>query len=176
MKEQRQILINYGLIMGLVMVAMNAVLYATGNYNLAQSDANVWLSIFNITVSVLFPVMGILKIKTLNGGFISFGQAFKSAFTVILFSAIIGAAWLLVYTIALEPNYQEAMIQNTYEQLEKSGQEMSEADMDNAIAMTKKFSTPWFMAGFAILTSAFFGALISLLVAAVLQKKSPEQL
>ena len=174
MQNNRQAIINFGLIQGLVSITLAVVLYATGNYNMGGGDANVLYSILNLAISVTFPLLAILKVKELEGGFISFGKAFSTGFQVILIAAILGAVWLLVYTTTLEPNYQEAILQNNYEQMSEQG--MTSEQMDQAIEMTKKFATPVFMAVFAVLTSAFFGAIIALILGGILQKKDPNSI
>lgn len=172
MTNRKQVVTNFGLMMGLTGLLFSVALYATGNYNLGGgSMENVYVSIINLIVVITFPVLAINKVKSLENGFISFGRAFGTSFQVILISAIITAVWILVYTMVLETNYQDAMIEANYEQWNAQG--LSESDMDNAVEMTKRFSTPVFMAVFTILTSAFFGALVSLIVAAILQKKDP---
>ena len=175
MKNQRQVVINFGLMQGLLSVALAVVLYATGNYNISgQSDANILYSILNLIVSVIFPLLAIMKVREIGEGFISFGKAFGVSFQVILISAILGAIWLLIYTTTLEPNFQEAILQQNYEQFADQG--MSTDQIDNALEMTKRFTTPTFMSLFAVLTSAFFGAIISLILAGVLQRKDPNQI
>jgi hypothetical protein len=177
MTKARKNSLNYGLIMGLVTVTLNVVLYVTGNYNLGSGEeANLWLSIFNIAVTVTFPLLAILKQKTDQGGFISFWEAFRSGFTVILVAAILVGAWLLVYTMALNPDYKEQLIEQTIAQMQASGQDLTEEQMDQGIAMTERFSTPWMMAGFTIVSSAFFGAIISAILGGILQKRSPESI
>lgn len=172
MTNKKQVVTNFGLMMGLTSLLFAVALYATGNYNLGGgSMENLYVSIINLVIVILFPVLAINKVKTLENGFIPFGRAFGTSFQVILISAIITAAWILIYTLVLETNYQEGMIEQNYEQWNASG--MSESDMDQAVEMTKKFSTPLFMGVFTILTSAFFGAIVSLILAAILQKKDP---
>lgn len=175
MQNNRQAIINFGLIQGLVSVTLAVVLYATGNYNMSgQGDANILYSVLNLAVSVVFPLLAILKVREIGGGFISFGKAFSTGFQVILIAAILGAVWLLVYTTTLEPNYQEVILQNNYEQMSEQG--MSSEQIDQAIEMTKRFTTPTFMAVFAVLTSAFFGAIIALILGGILQRKDPNSI
>lgn len=174
MQNNRQAIINFGLIQGLVGITLAVVLYATGNYNMGGEDANLLYSILNLAVTVTFPLLAILKVKELEGGFISFGKAFSTGFQVILIAGILGAVWLLVYTTNLEPNYQEAILQRNYEQMSEQG--MTSEQIDQGIEMTKKFTTPVFMAVVAVLTSAFFGAIIALILGGILQKKDPNSI
>lgn len=172
MTNRKQVVTNFGLMMGLTGLLFSVALYATGNYNLGGgSMENVYVSIINLIIVILFPVLAINKVKSIENGFINFGRAFGTSFQVILISAIITALWILIYTLVLETNYQDGIIEANYEQWNAQG--LSESDMDNAVEMTKRFSTPVFMAVFTILTSAFFGAIVSLIVAAILQKKDP---
>jgi len=158
--------------MGLIGVAMSGILYATGNYNLSSGGStNVVQGIFNLAITVVLPILAINKVKSIENGFINFGRAFGTAFQVILISSIFIAIWIYVYGTFLEPNYQEAILQSNYEQWSEAN--MSEEDMDTAVEWTKKMTTPLFMGLFTILTSGFFGAIVSLILAAILQKKDP---
>ncbi len=165
---------NYGLIQGLVSVGLALILYLTGNYNVGGQDTNWVYAVLNLVIVVTFPLLAIRKARDLENGFISFGRAFSVGFQVILITAIINAVWLLVYTTSLEPGYQEVILQQNYEQMSEQG--MTTEQVDNAIEMTKRFTTPTFMSIFSILTTAFFGAIVALILAGVFQRKDPNQI
>lgn len=174
MQNRRQIVLNYGLIQGLVGVGLAIILYFTGNYNVGAQDTNWLYGTLNLVIVVVFPLLAILKAREIGQGFIKFGAAFSMGFQVILISAILNALWLMVYTSFLDPNYQEIILQQNYEQMSEQG--MSTEQMDTAMEMTKRFTTPLFMSLFSILTQAFFGAIVNLILAGVLQRKDPNQI
>ncbi len=158
--------------MGLIGVAMSGILYAMGSYNISGGGSgSVIQGILNLVIIIGMPILAINKIKGLEGGYISFGQAFTAGFQVILISSIFVAVWIFIYGNYLNPDYQEPILQSNYEQLSK--QDMSEADMDQSMEVIKWVTTPFFLGLINILTSAFFGAIVSLILAAILQKKDP---
>lgn len=172
----RQIAINYGVMYGIVSVVLVLVQYAMGDFTVNTQDQSWAMTGLSIALGILFPVLAMVKIKKSQGGYISFGEGFKSGFTVYIISAIFVAAWMLIYTLVLEPGYQEALLDQTYSQMIESNPNMTDDQIEMGIGWTEKFTSPWILALWTIVGTALMGAIVSLILAAIVQKKQPESI
>ncbi len=173
---RKKLAVNYGLLLGAAGVVISVIQYVTvEDFNMAVRDSgNGALAIAGIVLTLLFPLLALLKAKKEQGGFITFGEGFKLAFSVVIYSALINVVWILLYTLVLEPGYQEAAQEAAIEQMYEQNPDMSDDQMDQAISMMGNFTTPWMMALFGILFSAIMGAIIAVIEAAIIQKKPSE--
>ena len=107
------------------------------------------------------------------GGYISFGKAFLSGFIIVLTATVLSSLYSYIFLTFIDPGYLEKIIQQTLEQTEAkmADKGVSADQMEPALAMTRKFMSPIIMMIFGILTSAFFGAILSLIAAAFLKKE-----
>tara|TARA_B100001115_G_C15771910_1_gene378855 strand:- start:315 stop:842 length:528 start_codon:yes stop_codon:yes gene_type:complete len=175
MNNRRQIIWNYGLMMGLSLVLLYGVLYALGEYNLGdQSSSNWGQMLVNFGMAVVFPLLAMLKLKSIQNGYIKLGAAFSSGWQVILIASIIGSLWILVYAMILDPSYQDKIIEAAYDEWAKQG--LGDDQMEQAESFTRMFTSPFMMAGMGIVSSALIGALISLVLGLIVQKQDPSEI
>ena len=81
--NSKNIILNYGLYLGLIGVFIHLTFYATGNLIELQ-----WLSgILGFIAMIVLLTLGIKKFKTENGGFLTFGQALKVGVGIAVVSA-----------------------------------------------------------------------------------------
>jgi len=175
MDSRKQIVYQYGLGMGLGMVVVYGVLYALGYYNLGDQSSSNWpLMTFNITLSIVVPLLAMLKVRSLDGGFIKLGRAFSTGWSVILVATIVGALWIFLYCYVLEPGYQEEIIRGAYDQWQAQG--MSDEQMEQAETFTRWMTSAVGMSVITIISSAIMGALISLVLGLIVQKRNPNEI
>jgi len=62
--------------------------------------------------------------------------------------------------------YDEAVLQ-------MSEQNMTESQQSQALEMTKMFISPWFFATMTLVSSLFFGFIISLITGLILKRENP---
>mgnify|MGYP002152213339 CR=1 FL=1 len=174
-QSNKNIARTFGMYYGLFSIVLVIIQYVTGDFTV-QSDpgeTNWFYTLLSLVGGVAFPIFALIKIKQANDGYLSFGKGFKSSFTVFIISALFVAVWMLIYTLVLEPGYQEALMDNTYSQMQAQGGGMTEEQMDTAMQWTQSMTSPWMLALWAILTSAILGAIASLIYSAILQAKPP---
>lgn len=171
-QNNNRIAYNYGLVYGLIAVAMAVVQYSLGDFktSMGNNSFTIWTGL-GIAMMVGFPLAAMLKRRKEQGEQLTYGQGFKTGFTVAVIGSLFTAAWMLLYTLALEPGYQEEVINNSYQQLQQ--QNIGKEQMEASIEVTKQFTAPHFMALFTILSAAFMGAIISLILAAFTRKQPP---
>lgn len=163
---------TYGLYLGILSTLFAIIMYAMGMYDISGQGSTRWVSSlvsFALTVGVV--IFAYNAFKKSGDGFMSFGEGFKLSFITIIISTLVGLVWLAVYMFVLEPGYQEVILNAQIEQMEKQGMEGDAMEM--AMSWTEKMTSPLFMTLWTIVGAAFMGAIISLLMAAFLQKKRP---
>lgn len=173
---RKKIAVNYGLVLGAITLLSGIVQYVLiDGYNLAvQNSGNTAFNIIGFIVLIVIPALAILKAKKEQGGFITFGEAFKLSFTAIIYSSLIGVVWVLLYTLVLEPGYQETAQEIAMEQMYEQSPNMTEEQAEQGITFMGYFTSPWILAGMTVLFSAIMGAIVSVIEAAIFQKKPAE--
>lgn len=167
----KQVMINYGLLLGLITVLMNVILFAMGK--IYEPHWSVGVIGFIITVVIL--VLGIKKVKDLNGGFLKLGEAIKIGLGIALISGIIAVIYNLIFTNFIEPEYFVRMAEMQQQKMLEAYPNMSDEQLDAAMEMTKKMSGPFLAAALALIGSLFIGFIISL-IAGLIMKKTDEEI
>jgi hypothetical protein len=174
--NKKNIALTFGVYYGIFSVLLVVVQYATGDFTVSSGagETNWFFTVLSLGAGVFFPVMALVQLKKSQGGFMSFGQGFKASFTVFIVSSLFVAAWMLIYTYVLEPNYQQVLIDNAYTQMQmQNGGSMSEQQMDTAMEWTKKMTGPLMLVLWTVLTSAILGAIGSLIYSGAIHAKPP---
>jgi len=156
----------YGLYIGIVLILVSVVYYATGN-SFAKSAQYV---------SYLVMIAGVVFIqinyKKSLGGTMSYGQGLVIALLSMIVAGILAAIYTILLYKVIDPSLIDQMRAFTEEQMLKKG--ISEEQMEAAMAVASKFQKPVFMAVMSIVTYAFLGLIIGLIASIFTQKKPAE--
>ncbi len=160
---------KWGLYLGLISLVLSTVLWASGAFN--PGDNNIWITIVSIVVNLVVLYLAGTELKKAMNGVLPFGTAFKALFGVTVIAMLFSLAWMAVYTTVLEPDFQQTIVDDSYEKMIEQNPEMSEEQLDMAVSMTEKFTSPLAMVLFTAVFGLLFGALQSLVVALVVRKE-----
>lgn len=166
MDTRKQTHIAYGFITGLAMVIVNAILEVT---KLSANPALQWLGMLIMLAGLILNAQAFSKA---NNADITFGQAFGSCFKATAIIALVMIAWGLIAFMVF-PGMEDRMLEKAQDDMLKKN--MSEEQIDKAITMTKKYFKVFAVAG-ALFGTLFFGAIGSLIAAAIAKKKPRQQL
>ncbi|GAA0547904.1 DUF4199 domain-containing protein [Chitinophaga japonensis] len=159
---KNKIHLQYGLILSAILVLLS-VLYYVMNLNTAKWTQ--WVNILIMFAGVIFTCIQYAKA---NDGNVTFGNVFASGFKttaiIALITVLFGVLFVLIF-----PEIKEKALEQVRLDMEKQGQ--SDEVIENAIAMTDKMFMVFMLAG-GIFGTLFFGAIASLIGAAV-AKKNP---
>lgn len=162
--QKKQTHLTYGLVIGLAMIVVNAVLLVT------KLNTNPLLGFLGFAVFIAGIIMNAIAYSKANDADITFGQAFSSCFKATAIVAIVTVAWSLI-SLMIFPNMMEESIEKARLDMVSKGQ-MSEEQIEMALGYTRKFFKPLMIAG-ALFGTLFAGAIFSLIGAAV-AKKNPK--
>jgi len=102
------------------------------------------------------------------GGYISFGDGFSAGFRYSVFAGLLLAVFSYLYLTILSPEVWAKVLETTRAQLETKN--MDSSQIDKAMEITQKWG-PLIGAFGAAIAYAIFGAIISLIGAAIFKKE-----
>ncbi|MEQ3499091.1 DUF4199 domain-containing protein [Tenacibaculum sp. SSH1-16] len=167
--NSKNIILNYGLYLGIIGVFIHLAFYATGT--LIKFG---WLNgIISFLAMIALIILGIKKFKTDNNGFLTFGQALKVGVGIAVISAVISTIYTLIFTNIIEPDFQAQMMEIQKQGWIDAG--MTDEQVEASEAMAEKFNSPVITAPLALVISAFFGFIISAIGGAIMKKTEENQ-
>lgn len=167
--DSKGIIINYGVLLGILSVVLGVIMYVTNAY----LNPSFYFSIVSFLIMVVVIVLGIRTYKTANQSYLSLTEALKLGLGIALIGGIIGAIWQLLLMTVIEPDYMMQMADVQREVMLERFPNMTDSQIDDAMAMNEKFTSPWIMMATAIIGSLFFGFIISLVAGLIMKNKNP---
>ncbi len=175
MKDQemspKQIMLNYGLILGFASILINVVLYAAGK----TYDQHWSVGVVSIIITVAVIILGIKKIKELNNGFLSLSEALKTGLGIALISGLIAVVYTLIFTNFIEPEFFARMMEVQQQKMLEAYPNFTDEQLEASMEMAKKMSGPVMTSAIAIIGSLFLGFIIAL-IGGLIMKKSDEEI
>jgi hypothetical protein len=165
----KQVMLNYGLLLGLA-----SILIAVANFAFGDIYKPHWsISIISGVASVIIIVLGLKKIKESNGNLLSLGEALKTGLGIALISGIIYVIYFYAFVNYIEPEYFANLAKVQEVTMLEAYPNMTDEQMENALEMSKKFSGFGMIAAITLIMSLFFGFIISL-IAGLIMKRTEE--
>lgn len=128
-----------------------------------------------LTTAVL--VVGIIlaqrDFKLRNAGFMSYGQGLGVGTVLSVVVGLLSAAFTYVYTNFVDPDMMTRAMEKVRTDMEAKGT-MSDAQIDQAMAMSAKFTSGPILLVLVLIGSVVIGLLISLITSAVIKNAKPE--
>jgi len=125
------------------------------------------MSLLSMAVYIIFMTRSGKEVRASDGGFISFGKAFKTVFLTGLIGAAIGLVWTFIQMTFITPDMMADVMAIQEEKMLEQG--MSEEAIEGAQKWTNMFSSTsgMMMMGGAMI---ILGLIPSLIVAAVIKR------
>lgn len=161
--------VKYGLYAGGASILITLLLYVI--------DPKIMLQVSNwiiFILSVVFMVMAAKGKRSEQGGFISFKEAFTESWLTYLVYALVSLVFTYLLFNVIDPDLKDTVKEIAMEAMEKMSGLLGEEGTAKAIEELEKQDS--FSIGGLAQSTAFalvFGALISLIIAAVVKKEKP---
>ncbi len=162
----KKIIINCGVILGILSVLLGVVIYLTNSY----TDPNWIYSLLGFIVITGVIIYGIKTFKTSNRGFLTLSNALKVGVGIALIGGIISSIWNFTLATIIEPDYTQQVLDAQRDKMLENP-DMTEEIVDQSMAIVEKMSSPYITIAMSIISSLFFGFIISLIVGLIMQKK-----
>ncbi|RPE00891.1 DUF4199 domain-containing protein [Aureibaculum marinum] len=163
--SKKNIMINYGLLLGFFGILTNVINYAFGDIYKPHWSINV----INIIAMIAAIILGIKEYKKQNGGFLTIAQGLKTGVGIALISAIVSAIYIFVFAKFIEPDFVENIVEIQRQKLLENPN-MPEEMIDTFGENTRKYFYPYTI-GVTLVFSIFMGFIVSLIASLVMQKK-----
>ncbi|MGH2665808.1 DUF4199 domain-containing protein [Flavobacterium sp.] len=166
--------IEFGLFYGLAMVLSFVIIYVLNVDPFENPLIGTLSSVFSyLLFPIVFIYMGINAFKKKNQGFASLGECLKTGVTI----AFIAALLLAVFNVAFNyvfPEYIEEILNQTKKVMLKQNPSMTSDQIETALSITKKFSSPVFSVPITLLMFSFLGLIYSLIIGLIVRKDRPQ--
>jgi hypothetical protein len=160
MEEKRSIwkeTVNYGIILGLVSVGLSVLTYM---FDLTFKTWIIWPSLL-ISLLVLYFLLRSYR-DHYNNGYISYGKSVGAGVIINLYAAIITGIYVYVLYAFIDPGLVDKSLAMQEERMITRG--MPQASIDAAMQMQAKMMKPWFTSLMSVISSVFYGLIISLII------------
>lgn len=156
--------IKFGVIGGLLGIIISLVLY------FADLQFESWSKWLQTLIMISTIILGIKVIADANKGkLISFGGLFKAGMIITIIVTIISIVYFLIYTNFIEIDFVGKVLEESRKQMAEKG--LSEEQIDQALSMSKSFMSPGIMVVFSLIGSLIFGAIASVIGAAIFKNE-----
>lgn len=171
--------LRYGLIGGLILVVWGLIAQMSGLADPCKAmeggSNSILIGLISMVVllgvSALIGVLAIRQHTTELGGFITFGRAFVVALVALIVAGVVSGLFNVLYTTVVDPGFSERVMACMEAQYEAQG--LDQDAIDTAMGFMKIAYNPFLQIVTSIFTSAFFAAIIGLILAAIMKKNPP---
>jgi hypothetical protein len=161
----KQVGLKYGIYLALVSIIYTLILQIMG---LATNRPLGYVAFVFVIIALFLAHRDFKR----ENEFMSYGQGLGISMIIISVSAVLGSIFSYIYIKFVDDSMLAAIREQAEIQMEERG--MSDAQIETAMEMQSKFTTPEMILVFGILASLFFGFIIALIVTAITKKTNPE--
>jgi len=169
-KPTKKIALNYGIVLGFVSILLHVTLFSMGKH--LEQDWKVM--VLSLAITTVIIVLGIKKFKETNNGFLSLGQGLKTGIAIAMISSVVYIIYTLLFMNVIAPETMEQTLEIARQKLLENPN-MSEDQIEQAMAIQRKFSGPAFLVPMMLIFSLFFGFIISIIVSLIMKKNEEDQ-
>ena len=163
-----RVALKWGVVAGVASMVFTTILYMSGQ---AANPAFGWLG-FIIPIVTIFLAMK--EFRTENGGYMSYGQGLGIGALLSAISGFISSTYAYIYNEFIDSTVRQQIMDKVREDMESKG--MSDEQIESALEISSKYSTPGYTFIFGILGAILLGVIISLIIAAIMKKDKPFEL
>jgi amino acid transporter len=162
----KAVALRYGFITGFVTVIYSLIL------NITEQNTNTWLGYISFIILIVGIVMAHKHYKSENHGFMTYGQGLGIGSLLSLIVGALSGIFMYIYIKLVDNSFMERMQEQQIVELEKRG--MSDEQIEQAIQVSQKMTSPEMMVVWAIVGTLLFGFILSLIISAITKHARPE--
>jgi len=162
--------LNPGLMLGGILILISVITYVLG-LNPVDNSWIGWVS-YTAMAFAFFYYQKTYR-DNFNDGFLSLGEAVKIGVTIAVVAGILTAIYNVIFMLYIEPDYIDKMLLKIEEQMLDANPDMPQAQIDMALAMSKKTMSPMISIPLGIIGSAVSGLILSLATGFFTKKNNP---
>lgn len=157
---------NYGIILGLIMIFISVITYVTG---LALEGAQWpnWIYYAAFPIIVLYAIN---QFKKQNLNILSLSQALKVGILIGVISAIVIMIYSMIFNYLIDSEFMSQMMEVARDKMLENPN-MTEEMVDQSMKFIEMFSNPAISGAFMIAMSAVFGLIYSLIGGLIMKRE-----
>lgn len=157
---------NYGIILGLIMIFISVITYVTG---LALEGAQWpnWIYYAAFPIIVLYAIS---QFKKQNLNILSLSQALKVGILIGVISAIVIMIYSMIFNYLIDSEFMSQMMEVARDKMLENPN-MTEEMVDQSMKFIEMFSNPAISGAFMIAMSAVFGLIYSLIGGLIMKRE-----
>ena len=167
----KNIIINNGVTLGVLTIVVSLVVYLIDPALLASFT----VSVISIVLYVFFMWKSAGMYKSMNEGYLSFGEGLKASWFTALLAGVIGTIFTYLLYNYIDPSIKELMLQKSIEAVEKLSEMIDEDAYDKMISEIEgqdSFSLSNLATSY--LTMSVLGLFTSMIIALIAKKDKSE--
>lgn len=168
-KSPGKFAVNYGIILGLILVVIYALMYAT---NMLVEGVQ-WPMVIYYIIFPTYIIYAISQYKKINNNFLTVSDALKVGVAAAVISGLVYAVFSIILFYVIDTELMDKMMEATREKLYENPNMTSEM-VETSMSMMEQFSGPLFGSAIWIALSALFGLIYSFIAGMVMKKESQE--
>ena len=159
-------MINFGVLMGFASIVTQLLIYVFGDVYKPHWS----FIVLSIALTTLFIVLGIKKVKGIQDGMLSMGDALKTGLGIVLISTVVYSIYLYVFQHFIEPSYFDNLALIQEQAILEQNPNMSDEQLEQAKGFAAMFNSTAVNVGLTILMSLFMGLIISFFAGLAMKK------
>ena len=161
-----RIALKWGIITSILIIVYSVVLFITGWFKMPSLS---WVTFLLLLIGLF---LGIKEFKSENNDFMNFGEGLGVGTLLSAITGLVASIFSYIYMNFIDTTIMQQMKDMQIEQMEAQG--LSSEQIDQAMEIGAKFTSPGLTFIFGIIGYVLFGFLLSLIVSAILKKTKPE--
>lgn len=158
---------NYSIFIGLLLIVLSLLVYTFNLY-----DQSKLISFISIAIIIIGIILGTINYRNNSlGGYITYGKAFTSGLLIGLYSSIIVAVFTFLFYQFFAPEAIEHLVEIAEQAIIEKMPNITDEQLEATMKIQQKFMTPISMSLMSILSSTFWAAIFSLIIAAFVKKE-----
>jgi hypothetical protein len=158
---------KYGLVFGLLLIIYSLVI------NFTNQMMNPAMSYVSWVLMIVFLAWAMLDYRKNNEGYMNYGDGLVLGTISMAISGLIAGIFSVIYMNVIDPSFSKNMLTMVREQMEKQNPNMSDEQIEMGLKFAEFFTNPIWIITISPIMYAISGILLSLIVAAFIQKKNP---
>ncbi|MGF1638829.1 MAG: DUF4199 domain-containing protein [Cyclobacteriaceae bacterium] len=158
--------VRYGIFIGIAMIAYSLILQVSGQVT------NTWLGLVSYIILIAGIVLAHNYYKSMGDGYMTLGQGLGIGMVICAIAGIFSSIFSYIYIKFVDDSIITKSLEEARIKMEQ--QNMSDEQIDQALSITEKFTSPFWLFIIGFISILFFGFLISLLVSLFTKKNNPQ--
>ena len=158
--------LRYGLLTGLVSIIIS---FGVNASHMENSPLRFLTSV----VLIVGIVLAQREFKQRNAGFMNYGEGLGIGMITSAVVGVLSAIFTYIYTSFVDPEIMTRAMEKARADMEAKGN-LSDAQIEQAMAMSAKFTSGPILWAIVIIGSIIIGLIISLITSAIIKNSKPE--